>query len=367
MLAKQKLPGLLGLLIMLLLSIPFIAAAQEEVIRVTGIRVHQDAIVLALGETEVVTATVYPRNAADKEIRWEIDDPSIAAVYDQDGVAGVNALAPGTAVLTATTRDGGFRDSCLITAIVLVQTLSLEPADISLSAGDEFQFDIIIVPSDATDQRIEWESTEPAVASIDEDGTVRALKEGAARIIGRSMQDKTIAAYATVTVLPPAATSDPGTDETVTGPARAEPISKKLDARWLLICGLGAVLLAAAVTAIVLLSRKKAAPQLRPLLKGLTGYFAGQTMELTGAEVVMGRDPARAQFVYPPEYETISRKHCAVRFDRHTAQFALEDFSSTGTFLSSGERLIPGSPRLIAPGSQFYLSDPGELFTLELS
>lgn len=370
---KRKLFCLLGLLLLLLPCMPFFAAAQEEeeVIRVRGISLDQETIILALGETEVVTATVYPANATDKDIYWEIDDPLVAAVYDLEGSAEVNALAPGTVLLTATTRDGGFWDSCLITAIVLVQTLSLEPAEITLPPGEEFHFEFIIEPPDATEQGVEWESTEPAVAFVDEEGTVKALKEGTARIIVRSVQDETIAAYANVTVAP-AAAAVPEPDETVTGPIQADPISKKFDIRWLLIGGLAAVLLAATLAALILSRKKrKAAPQLRqqprPLLRGLTGYFAGQTMELTGDELVIGRDPARAQFVYAPEYEAISRKHCALRFDRHTAQFILEDFSSTGTFLETGEKLLPGSPRRIAPGSQFYLSDPGELFTVELS
>lgn len=366
---KQKSFCLSGLLCLLLLCMPFIAAAQEEEeeIRVTGIRLDRESIILPLGETEMVTATIYPGNATDKEIYWEIDDPLVAAVYDLEDSAGVNALAPGTALLTATTRDGDFRDSCLITAIVLVQTISVEPEDISLSPGEEFQLEVIITPRDATDQSVEWESTEPAFASVDEEGTVRALKEGKTRIIARSMQDETIAAYANVTVAPAAVAADPEPGETVTGPLQAEPISKKIDFKWLLIGGLAAVVLAAALAVLLLSRRKKAEPQPRPLLRGLSGYFAGQTMELTGDELVIGRDPARAQFVYAPEYETISRKHCALRFDRHAAQFILEDFSSTGTFLSSGERLDAGSPRRIAPGSQFYLSDPGELFTVELS
>lgn len=376
---KRKLFCLLGLLLLLLTCMPFFAAAQEEEeeIRVKGISLDQEAIILALGETEVVTATVYPANATDKEIYWEIEDPLVAAVYDLEGSAEVNALAPGTVLLTATTRDGGFWDSCLITTIVLVQTLSLEPAEITLPPGEEFHFEFIIEPPDATEQGVEWESTDPAVASVDEEGTVKALKEGTARIIVRSVQDETIAAYANVTVAP-AAAAVPEPKETVTGPIRAEPISKKIDIQWLLIGGLAAVLLAAALAAILLTRKKgKAAPQPqpqpqpqsqpRPLLRGLTGYFAGQTMELTGEELVIGRDPARAQFVYAPEYEAISRKHCALRFDRHTAQFILEDFSSTGTFLGTGEKLLPGSPLRIAPGSRFYLSDPGELFTVELS
>ncbi len=355
---------LLSLALMLCFFFPIFAAAKEEV-RVNGIRVHQDEITLPLGETDLVTVTVYPYNATDREIFWDVSDPLVLGVTDLGHSAEINALSPGTAVLTAVTRDGGFYDSCIITAIVLVKTLSVEPSTVELSVGGELQLDVIIEPRDATDQRFFWDSTDPVVATVDEEGMVTALKEGETRIVARSMQNETIADYANVTVLS-SVTVVPDPETVPPVPVQPAPDSSKGTVNWLLVGGLSAIVLAAALTAVFLVRSKKKERQPRPVLKGLTGYFAGRTIELSENQLIIGRDSAQAQLVYSSKYETISRKHCAVRFDRHTGQFVLEDFSTAGTFLSSGEKLLPGSPRRIAPGSQFYLSDSGELFTVEL-
>ncbi len=361
---KLKHIYLLWLVFILCLIVPAFTAAVEE-IRVTGIRVHQDALTLPLGERDIVTVTVYPGNATDDGVYWKVSDPQIIAVTDLGHSAEVNALTPGTAVLTAVTRDGGFYDSCEITTIVLVRTLSMELSSIDLSVGEEFQLSVTIEPPDATDQRLIWESTEPTVATVSEEGNVIALREGETRIVARSMQDETITDYVDVTVLS-AALVAPDPDTAPTMPVQPAPAPGEGSLNRLLIGGLSAVVLAAALAVVFLVRHKKKERQPRPVLKGLTGYFAGQAMELSGGQLVIGRDSAHAQLVYSPDYETISRKHCAIRFDRHTGQFILEDFSTAGTFLSSGEKLDPGSPRRIAPGSQFYLSDVGELFSVEL-
>lgn len=259
---KQKLLCLVGLVFSIYLFFPVFAAAEneeEEKIRVNGIRVHQDALTLSLGETDQVTVTVYPGNATDKTVYWKLSDPQIVDMTDLGHTARINALAPGTTVLTAITRDGGFYDSCTITAIVLVRTLVLETTQLTLSPGEEFQLDFTIEPPDATDQRISWESTEPIVAVVNEAGLVTALQEGETRIIARSMQDELISAYANLTVVPEAPEEEE--DEEDIMPAEPEPETEtdqeKYDINWLLTGGLIAVLLVAALAVIFFLRRRK--------------------------------------------------------------------------------------------------------------
>ena len=62
--------------------------------------------------TLTLTATVAPDNATNKAVTWTSSDSAVATV-DQNGV--VTALARGTAVITATTADGGKTASCTVT------------------------------------------------------------------------------------------------------------------------------------------------------------------------------------------------------------------------------------------------------------
>jgi uncharacterized protein YjdB len=79
---------------------------------VTGIEVWPGRITLAPGGQTAVTAIVGPDEATNKNVVWTSSNPAVATV-DQWGR--VTAVGPGVAVITATTVDGSFSDSCTVT------------------------------------------------------------------------------------------------------------------------------------------------------------------------------------------------------------------------------------------------------------
>lgn len=66
---------------------------------------------LGLGQTDTLTACVYPINATDRSVVWTSDNEEVATV-DADGV--VTGVSLGTATITATTVSGGHTASCLV-------------------------------------------------------------------------------------------------------------------------------------------------------------------------------------------------------------------------------------------------------------
>jgi hypothetical protein len=59
-----------------------------------------------------LSAEITPADATNRAIRWSSSDPDVAEVT----VSGlVFAVAPGASLITATTEDGGFQASCLVT------------------------------------------------------------------------------------------------------------------------------------------------------------------------------------------------------------------------------------------------------------
>jgi len=82
-------------------------------VSVTGVMLNRTSAVLSVGESEVLTATVSPPDASNKDVSWSSDNTGIATV--NNGI--VTAVAEGQATITVTTADGGITASCIITVI----------------------------------------------------------------------------------------------------------------------------------------------------------------------------------------------------------------------------------------------------------
>lgn len=91
-------------------------------VHVTGITVNPTSLNLtAEGATGAITATIIPGNASIKDVTWGSSDEDVAVVVD----GAVTPVAAGTATIMATTEDGNFT----ATSVVTMQ------ADISTGGG----------------------------------------------------------------------------------------------------------------------------------------------------------------------------------------------------------------------------------------
>lgn len=106
-----------------LTAILFIACGPQEPprIAVTGIVLDKVKATLTEGETTTLVPTVTPADATDKSVRWSSSNQAVATVTD-GGV--VSALHAGTAVITATTNDGGITATCTVTVDVAMAAIT---------------------------------------------------------------------------------------------------------------------------------------------------------------------------------------------------------------------------------------------------
>ena len=89
-----------------LLSIGFGSCNKPEPtpppVSVSGVALDKASISIKVGDTETLTATVSPKNAANKKVTWKSSDAAIASVDANGKVTGVKA---GEATITVTTDD----------------------------------------------------------------------------------------------------------------------------------------------------------------------------------------------------------------------------------------------------------------------
>ena len=91
--------------------------AAPSTASVESVTLNKSAATLNVNETLTLAATVLPSNATNKNVIWTSSKDSVATV-SQDGV--VTAKSAGTAIITVTTEDGSFTDTCeiIVTATI---------------------------------------------------------------------------------------------------------------------------------------------------------------------------------------------------------------------------------------------------------
>lgn len=161
-----------------------VITVERQVIAVTGVELDQNELALTVGETATLTAIVAPADADDQSVTWTSSNEGVATIVD--GI--VTAVAAGEATVTVTTVDGNFTATCAVTVnkpVVHVTGVTLNVDSMYFDMGCVGSYEQIleatVMPADATDKSITWESSAPTVASV-VDGVVTALSVGEAII-----------------------------------------------------------------------------------------------------------------------------------------------------------------------------------------
>lgn len=147
---------------------------------VTGVSLSETDISLIKGSTEQLLATVSPADASNKTISWTTTDKSIATV-SSSGL--VTAVGGGTATITATTADGSYTDVCKVTVTVPVEGIKFGDVSSNVGIGSTTKLNYTITPPEATNKTVTWQSSDPAVATVDETtGVITPVAPGGTEI-----------------------------------------------------------------------------------------------------------------------------------------------------------------------------------------
>lgn len=132
-----------------------------------------------------------PKRATNRVVTWSSSDPDIAeAVWAGTGVCRIIAKKVGTAVITATSEDGGYATSMEVEVRTRATGVTLSKTDVTIGAGQSFELSGKASPSEAMDS-VEYMS--------DYDGdiikTERTSYAGRIKVTGKAVGETVITAY----------------------------------------------------------------------------------------------------------------------------------------------------------------------------
>jgi len=166
---------------------------------VKSITVSPETLNLYVGNCEQLNAIITPQDAYTQELRWFSNNTEVATVDNYGMVTGRNV---GTATITAVTTDGSnLSATCAVTVTnIPVESVTLNYSEIDMYEGDYTYLYANVQPSNAMNQTLRWESSNPRVATVTSNGRVNALEVGTTIITATSTDGSDISAACRITV-----------------------------------------------------------------------------------------------------------------------------------------------------------------------
>ena len=148
---------------------------------------------------ETVYILVTPNNATDTRLTWESSNEDIATV-DSNGL--VTAQKEGTAIITASSVDNeNLKAYAYIHCKPVPMTdLILNKVSDTVEPGREVKLTATIYPLNTTYQTLVWSSSNESVATVSQNGVVKTVAPGNAKITVHSLKQPEIKAECNITV-----------------------------------------------------------------------------------------------------------------------------------------------------------------------
>lgn len=149
-------------------------------LKVRSISITTKYSYMNVGASQNLYVVFEPSNASDRTISWSSSNSSVVSV---DASGKITALNPGSAIITAKSRDGGYTSSATIevggnTNIIDVSSIGFNKSIYEVGINSTAQSIINYNPSNATYKAVTFVSSNPSVATVDENGLIKGISAG---------------------------------------------------------------------------------------------------------------------------------------------------------------------------------------------
>lgn len=143
----------------------------SDEIPVSGIVLEESIMCISPEQSTEIEAVVEPANATYQEITWYSSDSDIVQV-DEEGTITGKSLG------TTSLRGYSYTGNCYIdcTVVVAEPFVGLCDTAVALEQGEELQEEAYIIGD--IEQKFTWNSDEPQIATVDENGLIKAVAPG---------------------------------------------------------------------------------------------------------------------------------------------------------------------------------------------
>ncbi|WP_455714130.1 Ig-like domain-containing protein, partial [Anaerosporobacter sp.] len=145
---------------------------------VTGLQLNYEKKTIYVDKTFTLKATVKPNGATNSGVTFSSSNKKVATVSSKGKVTGKKA---GTAIITVTSKEGGYKEHCVVTVKKHVTKIKLNYSSYKLGYKKSVQLKATVTTT-ASNKKLKWTSSNPSVATVSSSGKVKAKKYGTTTI-----------------------------------------------------------------------------------------------------------------------------------------------------------------------------------------
>jgi|GEM_PF-4126864 len=171
---------------------------QNNNVLVTSISTASE-VTLQVGSGIKFAYTILPADATNKKVTFSSNNPLVAKVVDNDG--SVLGVSEGSATITIKSADGNAQKKVKVTvkkkivpvtSIEVLATNTLTDQPYRVPVGEKYSREIMVevYPKNATNKNLYWTSSDPSIATVDQNGVVTGIKPGECRVTAHSCDGK---------------------------------------------------------------------------------------------------------------------------------------------------------------------------------
>ena len=154
----------------------------------------------SLPESYQVTATFKPAFPSNMNVYWTSSNPKVAVVSNNsppklntissDPNFGlwqiteiITPMSNGVTIIRVVTEDGQQSATTTVSVTTPVSGLAMSSLPVVLNPSRQYTIQATVLPATATNKTVIWESTNTSIATVDSNGTVKAISTGSCGIV----------------------------------------------------------------------------------------------------------------------------------------------------------------------------------------
>ncbi|MBQ9742226.1 MAG: Ig-like domain-containing protein [Ruminococcus sp.] len=172
----------ISLLLIVLMCMTAMAGCEVFVPRIEELELEEitlseEEISMTVGETQKLVVEFEPSDMSEK-IHWTTNDKEVATV--SGGL--VTAISEGSATIIAESESGASAFCVVTVSEIQVLGVSLNKTQVTLKVGSTVQVVPTVTPAGASDDSLQWSSSDTSVATVSDNGYITGVKDGQVQI-----------------------------------------------------------------------------------------------------------------------------------------------------------------------------------------